>query len=187
MRISKPVAIEDISQALAKGGCAVCAFLRNEQSALLRGGLRPDEVTGVCNFHAWALAAAVDMENTAQIFLNLLRHADENCADSCTFCSRLLEQEVVQLKELVGQMNRGLVANWMKQQGNLCQKHADHLRQFAPLKLHKTIDEILKRTTQDLQVQLEDVLRRVAVGKGSGGGVLGRAAEFLVSQRGINH
>jgi hypothetical protein len=187
MRISKPVDIEDISQVLAKGGCAICAFLRNEQSALLRGGLRPDEITGICNFHAWALAAAVDIENTARTFLALLRRGNERDTNSCTFCSRLLEHEVVQLKDLIAQMNRGLVAAWMRQQGTLCQMHADHLRQLAPLKLHKMIDEIVGRTAQELETQLEDVLRRCAGGKGSGGGVLGRAAEFLVSQRGINH
>ena len=125
MRIGKPVAIEDISQTLARSGGAIDAFLKNEQSALLPGGLFPDEVRGVC------------------------------------------------------------VASWMKQQSNLCQSHAGHLRQLAPLRFHTTIDEV--RTSQDLQAQLEDVLRRPAIGKGSGGGVLGRAAEFLVAQRGINH
>lgn len=187
MRIGKAAAIEDISQALARGGCAICVFLKNEQSALLHGGLLPDEVRGVCNFHAWALAAAVDIENTAQIFFNLLRCAGKTDANFCTFCSRLLELEILQLKDLVVQMNRGLVKNWMKQQGNLCQTHASHLRPLAPLRLHTTIDEILDRSRQELQAQLEDVLRRPAIGKGSGGGVLGRAAEFLVAQRGINH
>jgi PII-like signaling protein len=73
MRLSKPIEIEGVSQTLAKGNCPVCAFLKNSQSALLQGGLAPEEVSGICNFHAWALAAAVNVANAAKVFQNLLR------------------------------------------------------------------------------------------------------------------
>jgi hypothetical protein len=187
MRINKPVELERITQVLAKGACPICAFLKNEQAALLRGKLKPAEVTDLCNFHAWALAAAMEGQNAAQMFLNVLRHRRSQPASSsgpCSFCSRLLQQEVVELRELIEQMNGGLVLEWMRQSGTLCQLHGNHLRQLAPLKLHPVIDEIMQRSSRSIEFELESVLRRSAAGK-SGGGVLGRAAELLVSQRGI--
>jgi hypothetical protein len=107
MRLSKPVEIQGVSQTLAKGNCPVCAFLRNSQSALLQGGLRPEEVSGICNFHAWALAAAVNVTNAAKIFQNLLRLGCDG-SQECSFCVRLREAEQAQLRELVGQMDRHL-------------------------------------------------------------------------------
>lgn len=190
MRLSKPVELDRISQALAKGACPICVFLKNEQSALLRGDMPPEKVTSLCNFHAWALAAAVNVENAARIFLNVVRHpaADSpTAAPQCSFCAQLLQQEVVEIKELLTQLKGGLVLDWMKQQGTLCRLHADHVRQLAPLKLHSTIDEIVERSAKTLEAELEALLRRSATGERTGGGMLGRAAEFLTAQRGVNH
>jgi hypothetical protein len=187
MRVGKPVELEGISQALSKGGCPICAFLKNEQSALLRGQLPPDQVASLCNFHAWALAAAIETENAARIFLHVLRRNTDQKSEQCSFCSRLLQQEVAQLKDLIAQMSRTLVANWMKEQGTMCRLHAEHLKQLAPLRLHAMIDEIVERSDAELQGELESLLRRAAAGERTGGGVLGRAAEFLTSQRGVNH
>jgi hypothetical protein len=188
MRVSKPVELDRISQALARSGCPICAFLKNEQAALLRGRLAPDRVSSLCNFHAWALAAAIESDNAARIFLQVLRQVgNRESSSQCSFCARLLEQEVTQLKDLIAQMNRRLVANWMKEQGILCRLHAEHLRQLAPLKLHAMIDEIIERSRHELEAELENLLRRAAAGERAGGGVLGRAAEFLTSQRGVNH
>lgn len=189
MRLSKPVELDRISQALAKGACPICVFLKNEQSALLKGDMPPDKVTALCNFHAWALAAAVNVENAAQIFLKVLRHRSDSstaAGPQCSFCSQLLQQEVVEIKELLEQMKGGLVLDWMKQQGTLCWLHADHLRQLAPLKLHSTIEEIVERSSKALEAELEALLRRSAAGERTGGGMLGRAAEFLTAQRGVN-
>ena len=189
MRLAKPLELHRISQVLAKGVCPICAFLKNDQAALLRGELRPDEVTALCNFHAWALAAAVDRNSVAQAFLNVLKHEpskDRDSADQCWACSHLVQREVIHIKELIRQMNGGIVLDWMKQQGTFCRLHANHLRQLAPARLHSTIDEIVERSARALQTDLENLLRRTDSGMGTGGGVLGRAAEFLVSQRGVS-
>jgi hypothetical protein len=186
MRLSKPVDLHRISQALGKGSCPICAFLRNEQSALLKGGLPPGEVTDLCNFHAWALAAAVDSRNAAEVLLNVLGQPVRQAEHSCSFCSRLKEEEIIQLKDLVTQMSRGLITEWMRQQGTLCRSHAEHLRQLAPVKLHEIIDDVIGRTIADVKSGLEHLLGADGKGDRAGSGVLGRAAEFLTSQRGIH-
>jgi hypothetical protein len=83
-------------------------------------------------------------------------------------------------------MSHGLVLDWMKQQGTIYQRHADHLRELAPLKLHPILDEVVERSSKTLLDELEALLRRNEVGERTGGGVLGRAAEFLTAQRGVN-
>jgi len=185
MRLSKPIEIRDVSQTLAKGNCPVCAFLKNSQSALLQGGLPPEEVTGICNFHAWALAAAVNVTNAAKAFQNLLRLGC-NGSQPCSFCERLRDAEQAQLKELIGQMDRHLVLDWMKHHGVLCRPHAARIRQIAPVRLHCAFEELDSRTASELDSELQDLLARFATGKKSGAGVLGRVAEYLMSQRGIS-
>jgi len=135
MRLSRPVEIHDVAQTLTKGNCPVCAFLRNTQSALLHGGLAPEEVSGVCNFHAWALAAAVNVANAAKIFQKLLRLGSDGTQE-CSFCLRIREAEQAQLRELVGQMDRHLVLDWITHHGALCRPHSKTLRQMAPVRLH---------------------------------------------------
>ena len=190
MRLGKPLELEDISQVLAKGACPICAFLKNDQAALVRGGLPPGQVTGLCNFHAWALAAVVDRNNVAQIYLNVLARAGAGKRatrnEPCSFCSRLLQQEVIHIKELIEQMNGELVLGWITKHGTFCFAHADHLRQLAPARFHPVIDEVMERSATALRSDLENLLRREESGKGTGGGILGRVAEFLASQRGIN-
>lgn len=184
MRLSKPIEIQGVSQALAKGSCPVCVFLRNTQSLLLQGGLAPEEVNGICNFHAWALAAAVNVANAARVFQNLLRLGCDG-SHECSFCVRLREAEQGQLKELIGQMDRHLVLDWIRHHGALCRPHARKMRQVAPVRLQGAIDEVDHRSSSDLNSELENLIARAAMGERTGAGVLGRVAEFLMSQRGI--
>jgi hypothetical protein len=185
MRLSKPIEIEGVSQTWAKGNCPVCVFLKNSQSALLQGGLSPEEVSGVCNFHAWALAAAVNVSNAAKVFQNLLRLGCDG-SQECSFCLHLREAEKGQLKQLVEQLDRHLVLDWIMHHGVLCRPHSRRIRNVAPVSLHSAIDEIDRRTCSDLNSELENLIVRSADGERAGAGVLGGVAEFLMSQRGIN-
>ncbi|HTS57289.1 MAG TPA: hypothetical protein VMH03_07070 [Terriglobales bacterium] len=47
------------------------------------------------------------------------------------------------------------------------------------------ISEIVERTRSELKQELGAFLEQAVRGDHAGGGVLGRAAEFLVSQRGL--
>lgn len=188
MRISKPVEIESISQALGKGSCPVCALLKNEQSVLLKGGMSPVTVCALCNFHAWALASAVNVENAARIFLNVLRRRKESRTHpNCSVCERLLEAEVEQSKKLLSHLGTGHLLNWFRQQGVICQVHGAHLRELASSELRPIIEEVIQRSSRDIEENLENLLRRASAGRHEGSGALGRAAELLTSQRGVNH
>jgi ABC-type methionine transport system permease subunit len=59
------------------------------------------------------------------------------------------------------------------------------MRQVAPVRLHGSIDEVESRILSDLNLELENLVTRSAMGEKAGAGVLGRMAEFLMSQRGI--
>ncbi|HXE89339.1 MAG TPA: hypothetical protein VNK82_00075 [Terriglobales bacterium] len=188
MRLAKPVDIRQITQALAKGGCPICVFLKNYQSASLQGAA-PDVVAGVCNFHAWALAAAVKADHAASLFLNLLARLDEDAsgkaARECSFCAQIRQQETLRLKELAQQLRHPMVMRWMEKHGRLCRAHASKLLPQVPVRLQPAIRAIARRSAQELQEELQSFLTRVREGQPGGGGVLGRAAEFLVSQRGV--
>ena len=184
MRLSKPVEIHGVSQALAKGNCPVCAFLRNSQSTLLQGGLHPEEVNGICNFHAWALAAAVNVTNAAKIFQNLLRPACDG-SQECSFCVRLREAEQPSLGNSWGRWIGSSCSTGLHTTVALCRPHARRMRQVAPVRLDGSIDEVESRILSDLNLELENLVTRSAMGEKAGAGVLGRMAEFLMSQRGI--
>jgi hypothetical protein len=57
---------------------------------------------------------------------------------------------------------------------------------MAPVRLHDAIDEVDRRSLSHLTSELETLVTRSAEGERTGAGVLGHAAEFLMSQRGIS-
>jgi hypothetical protein len=67
----------------------------------------------------------------------------------------------------------------------VCLNHSFKLHDHAPLKMRRLIDEIVERTRGELKQELGDFLEHTKQGDHTGGGILGRAAEFLVSQRGL--
>ena len=189
MRMTKPVELHDVSQVLTTGSCPVCTLLKNDQAALLRNHVLRDDAIEICNFHGWALAAASDSDSGAQAFLNVLRGRTCTLADAdrqCTFCSYLAQHELTHIREILEQMEKPSLLDWMQQHGTFCLVHAGHIRELAPPRMHPVIDHILERNKKELQARLENLLRRSEGGKGAGGGILGRAAEFLVAQRGIH-
>jgi hypothetical protein len=185
VRLSKPIAISGVSQALAKGGCPVCACLKNAQSGLLQGGLRADEVEGICNFHAWALAAAVGVETAARVFHRLPRSGFDG-SQSCSFCVRLRNARDPRLREFASDLQRQLVFDWIAQRGSLCRPHIKELLQIVPVKLQKTLMDLDERMSSMLASELQDLVTRCRCGEPLGAGVLGRVAEFLITQRGLD-
>jgi hypothetical protein len=59
------------------------------------------------------------------------------------------------------------------------------LKKQVPSSLRKALDEMSSRGAAELELELRQFLQQARQGDHSGGGVLGRAAEFLVGQRGI--
>lgn len=91
------------------------------------------------------------------------------------------------MAELVTQMERSSFREWMLPQGCFCRKHGEQISTLAPPHLRAAIASILERYSRELGEELEDYLKHLEHRDRSGGGVLGRAAEFLVAQRGITN
>ncbi|MFZ3212795.1 MAG: hypothetical protein WA188_14920 [Terriglobales bacterium] len=59
------------------------------------------------------------------------------------------------------------------------------MRKHLPEPLRSLVDQIVMRNVAELQQQLKAYREQVREGHRVGGGLLGRAAEFLAGQRGL--
>lgn len=186
MRLSKPVPIEVITQVLGKRGCPICAFLKNYQSERLRRG--PAEMRGLCNFHGWALAAAVNAEHAAEVFLSLLDRtkdlAEGGKHSACSICEGMQEQEQVRIRELAAELKNVMALRWIEKHGTLCLAHLRKLLPVLPLRSRSIVEGATKKNLESLRAELMAVIQQAKSGERISGGALGHAAEFLVSQRG---
>ncbi|MGA8151426.1 MAG: hypothetical protein WB952_10795 [Terriglobales bacterium] len=183
----------NVSQALTKGTCPICTILKDFQWILAETA-RPQSDLRICNFHGWALARSraklsrsTPGESVTTIFLEMLKPPllGKVKSDECTLCHRVMEEEVTRLRELGQKLQETMVAQWMKSQGTLCLEHGRKVKEFVPLRLRTLVDEIVERNRAELQQELESFLEQLKHGIHEGGGLLGRAAEFLVGQRGL--
>jgi hypothetical protein len=175
-----------VGQALVRGACPICGVLKEFQSALAEK-IQVHADLRLCNFHTWLLARSAPAKGAAAVYLKQLEDPSvaKNGTSDCDFCQQILEQEKLQLRNLVNQMQRAMFGQWMTSQGSLCLKHSHKLQNHAPLKMRALIVAIVERTRAELKEELGDFLEHTKQGDHSGGGILGRAAEFLVSQRGL--
>jgi hypothetical protein len=177
-----------VAEAIDKSSCPACAALKSFQLTLIEGG---DVGVGfqLCNFHAWALAKTAPAEFAAGVYLRALERAshDQPSAGTptCGVCARIHKEENARLDELAEQFQRASVVERMQHHSNLCLSHARKLCQRLPAGLRSTLAQIVARNTAELKQELTSFLQAVSRGNHGGGGVLGRAAEFLVSQRGL--
>lgn len=182
-----------VSQALTKGTCPICAILKEFQWTLAETA-RPQAHLRLCNYHGWTLARSrgklsrsTPGESVTNVFLEMLKAplAGKVTSEECTLCHRVLEEEVTRLRELAEKLQGAMFAQWMKSQGTLCLEHARKVKEFVPLRLRTVVDEIVERNRAELERELENFREQLRHGIHEGGGLLGRAAEFLVGQRGL--
>jgi hypothetical protein len=183
----------NVSHALTKETCPICGILKDFQWTLVET-TRPRSDLRVCNFHGWALARSraklsrsTPGESVTSVFLEMLKPplVGKVNSDECTLCHRVLEEEVTHLRELAQKLQGTMFAQWMKSHGTLCLEHGRKVKEFVPLRLRTLVDEIVERNRVELQQELESFLEQLRRGIHEGGGLLGRAAEFLVGQRGL--
>ena len=144
----------NVSQALNKGTCSICAILKDFQWTLAETAL---DLNQTCAYVIFTGGRSLDPERS----------------------SRALRLGKAQ--KLRGTM----FAQWMKGQGTLCLEHGRKVKEFVPLRLRTLVDEIVERNRAELQQELESFLEQLKQGIHEGGGLLGRAAEFFVGQRGL--
>lgn len=177
-----------IAQILATGSCPICAALKHFQDMKLAG---PGAVGFVhlCNHHAWALAKSAPGSVAAGSFLRALQMTEEGTQlrkrSKCDLCQCIHDEETARILELSEELNRPAILEWMQKYGAICTRHAPALMKQVPAHLRKEIAGILQRTKASLNEELQIFLEQAKTGLHAGGGVLGRAAEFLTAQRGI--
>jgi len=82
-------------------------------------------------------------------------------------------------------LERPTFRGWMQQNGVLCVRHARKLSEILPASLQQVVEGALERTNAALEKELKEFFAQTTKGTHTGAGVLGRAAEFLVAQRGV--
>jgi hypothetical protein len=178
-----------ISSLAVKGSCPVCCAVKHFHESL-PGRLRTEAQLQLCNFHAWLLAKSAQAEVAASLFLNALktkeRMAIPTSLSRCTGCAKIHGEEVERLKEVTRELEQNsLTGMWLKEHARFCVRHMLELKKQVPASLQKALDEMSGRGAAELEVELREFLQQARQGDHSGGGVLGRTAEFLVGQRGI--
>jgi hypothetical protein len=177
-----------IARLAVKGGCPVCAAVKHFQESL-PGHLQAEGQTQLCNFHAWLLAKSAPAEVAASLFLDALRakESDTSAAStpSCIACKKIHEEEITRLKEVTRELERPPMAVWLQQHATFCLRHIHELKTRVPATLQKIVEKLRIKNKMELEAELEEFLQQARKGDHTGGGVLGRAAEFLVAQRGI--
>lgn len=185
MRANKIISYNSILQVLSESGCPFCRFMKNFQAALLQDPATR-QVGHLCNFHAWGLAASQDAAIAAELFLGLLRERYETFIGSpCEMCHVLQEEEDLRIREFVSCLGQKQVKEWLRSQTACCIAHGMKLKKSVPPVAAAAIEAILESHRR----QLTEDLTRLLDERGSEHsrwGLLGQAAEFLVSQRGLH-
>jgi len=186
---TKAIQKQEFEEHTARGVCPMCTLLRHRQTQLVEQNGIPD-ARRLCNYHAWALARSAPADFAAEIFLHTLRARETRPpqaekSEPCDFCEALREDEEMKVQHLLEKMNDPAFLDWMRAHGTLCLWHAERVMGRLPPKAQAVVAELLVRTAEGLEQDLAKYARQAKRGSHDGGGVLGRAAEFLVSQRGI--
>jgi hypothetical protein len=178
----------EMSESVVRGVCPVCTILRHRQARLIEASGIPG-AAHLCNHHAWSLARSAPATIAAEVLLRALRSRREQGLGhephACDFCEALKREESGELKELVEKLRAPAFLDWMRIHGMLCLYHAHHVSEQLPAESQAAIAQLLARTMRDLEQDLKAYAEQAGHGAHEGGGVLGRAAEFLVCQRGI--
>jgi hypothetical protein len=178
-----------VAHALAKGVCPVCALVRVFQSELI-DRLRPERVSKICNFHAWAIAGSAPATAVAEVFLSALGNQNGFSATNgevpeCDLCNVLRAHEAQRLREFANEMRGTRFADWIEKYGTVCLFHGAELASLLDPEQAELVKKVMKNNERELRDILTIFLTKARQGTHAGAGVLGRVAEFLVAQRGI--
>jgi hypothetical protein len=107
-----------------------------------------------------------------------------NGTQECDVCKEVRAEEDMRIRELATCLHRPDIADWLRTEATLCIPHATKLRHEVSPVLASRIDAIVQNCRRQLKEELGQLRSEPGMGR-SGWGALGRAAEFLVSQRGL--
>jgi hypothetical protein len=178
------VLYQSILKVLQESGCPFCRFLKEYQTARLQNHPK-ESIHRLCNFHTWGLAAVQDAPAAAQVFIKLVDESDFLSKAECDICREVLAEEDRRIREFVSCIHRADVSDWLRTNAFFCIPHGIKLRRQVQPVVAARIDAIIENCRQQLTQELRS-LRDKPEAERPGWGSLGRAAEFLVSQRGLH-
>jgi len=177
-----------LSRIATRNTCPICTALREYQNVLLKH-LQPLDCQHFCNTHAWVVANSSPADSVSVIFLKAILdpswHPASPVPDECDLCQRMHEEKESRLGEMAKQLSEPKVRSWLHDYGMLCSRHGREVMAKLPESLRGSVQDLILRNREEIVELLEGFLQRVELGSHTGGGILGRAAEFLVAQRGI--
>jgi hypothetical protein len=184
MKAHQIINYDSILQTLDQPGCPFCRYMKNYQSALMQEPAKKD-LRHLCSFHTWGLAATQRATSAAQLFLTLLnKPSDANASLPCDICVLLNLEDDRRVREFISCQNHKLVTQWLRSHAALCISHGTKLKHGASALLSTSISSILEDNRNGLIQELTRLLSDED-STTPNWGVLGHAAEFLVSQRGL--
>ena len=175
-----------ILDVLSEAGCPFCRFLKEYQAVSVQN--RTDRtISHLCSFHTWALAAVQNALTVSRVFIDLLEDTSSESDEKpvCGICSEVSAEEDRRIREFASYIHRTDVSNWLHTDAALCVPHGTKLKRYVQPAVAARIDTILEEHRRQLIQELEMLCGRPQADK-PGWGSLGRAAEFLVSQRGLH-
>ncbi len=186
MRAHRLIALpQSIEGLLHEPGCPFCRFLKDFQAIHLQGD-SAKEIRRLCNFHAWGVAAVQDAQAAADVFLELVNENGSIAEHrpGCDVCRKVIDEEDRRIREFITLLGKPEVVRWLRTEAVFCIPHAVKLRQKVPLTLTARIDMIIENYRDELKDDLVQLRNNPGPDR-TGWGALGRAAEFLVGQRGL--
>jgi len=180
------VIYQSILEVLQEPGCPFCRFLKEYQAARLQHHSEQD-IHHLCNFHTWGLAAVQNALTAAEVFIHLVEEPAPISSDAadCDICKEVYAEEDRRIREFVSCIYRTGVADWLRGAPVLCIPHGIKLRRQVQPVVAARVDAIIENCRRQLTQELQS-LRDKPEAERPGWGSLGRAAEFLVSQRGLH-
>jgi len=178
--------VKNLSDALVEDACPLCSVLKDFQTCHLNE-LDRHEVDRLCGFHVWMVAKLADARSAAAVFLRIIARPfpQESPISACDACERIAQEERTRVKEFAASLNNPQFMRWLRDHGALCLPHAQKILSEVPKTAQSDIVLALSRRRSELTQKLTELLRQAGDKLPTQPGVLGRAAEYLVAQRGL--
>lgn len=176
----------DVAHVLEKDACVLCSMLKRFHSACIQNA-DVKRVQALCDFHAWAIAGAGDMEEGARVFLRLLDQTQflqtSVTATPCSICERVAEEEIECSRRFVDLLDDSEFQTWLRGHGAVCIPHARRLLKRIPDGHQQFMINLIHRAAAKLRDELHSIADHPD--NRHSPTVLSRAAEYLKGRRGL--
>ncbi len=187
MSLEKQGQSRKASEGIQEEPCKICRALKEFQSDYvdMLGRRMP---RSLCNFHTWLVAKVAEAGVAADVLLRMLEHAlkDDSTGADCSLCAWIVQEEDRELGEFAQDLNKPEYLRRLRERGGLCIPHARKLFDLVPNGLRGEITLALQRQATELRRELVTLSRNAKAGIATHAGLLGRAAEYLVANRGLD-